>query len=64
MNATVCVDIPEITDLTGTAARTIEAWVRVPSTSESWWQPVIIEWGVNTAGKKWTFRLDNYRLRV
>ena len=59
-----CVDIPEISDLTGTAARTMEAWVRVPSTSESWWQPVIVEWGQNNAGEKWTFRLDNYRLRV
>lgn len=59
-----CVDIPEITDLTGTAARTIEAWVRVPTSSLDWWQPTIIEWGQNSSGLKWSFRLDHYRLRV
>jgi len=59
-----CVDIPEITDLTGTAARTVEAWIMVPSTNEDWWQPVIIEWGQNNPGEKWDFRLDYYKLRV
>ena len=59
-----CVDIPEITDLEGTAARTVEAWIRVPTSSLDWWQPVIVEWGVNTSGQKWDFRLDHYRLRV
>ena len=50
----------------GTTPRTIEAWVKVPSTVNSGGKP-IVAWGDNGVnGAKWTFRLEggNGRIRI
>ncbi|MCZ6678531.1 MAG: carboxypeptidase regulatory-like domain-containing protein [Candidatus Poribacteria bacterium] len=53
----VATDYKGVTD---TAPRTITAWIRTTATNVA-----IVSWGQNSAGKKWTFRLDGSgRIRV
>lgn len=46
------------TGITGTNARSIEAWVMVPATATSL-NGGIVTWGVNAAGQKWVFRIQS-----
>ena len=48
--------------ITGTDSRTVEAWIKVPS-SATGNQP-IIAWGENSPMQKWTIRLNNGQLRA
>ena len=45
------------TGITGTNARTIEAWVQVPATATTL-NGGIVTWGGNAAGQKWVFRIQ------
>jgi arylsulfatase A-like enzyme len=48
------------TGITGTAARTVSAWIKTTGTG----QYPIIAWGPNSSGAKWTFLTQNGRLRI
>lgn len=48
------------TGITGTAARTVSAWIKTTGTG----QYPIIAWGPNSNGNKWTFLAQNGRLRI
>jgi arylsulfatase A-like enzyme len=48
------------TGITGTAARTVSAWVKTTGTG----QYPIIAWGPNSNGNKWTFLAQNGHLRI
>jgi len=50
------IEVPEITAVTGANARTVEAWIKVPLESNS--EQVLVQWGVDDAGTKWTIRLN------
>lgn len=42
--------------ITGTSARTIEAWIKVPTGATN---HGIVCWGTNSSTQKWTFRIQN-----
>ena len=44
--------------ISGTGARTIEAWIKVPSTTTSL-DRIIVSWGTNSPGQKSTFRIQS-----
>jgi arylsulfatase A-like enzyme len=48
------------TGITGTAARTVSAWIKTTGTG----QYPIIGWGPNSNGAKWTLLAQNGRLRI
>ena len=48
------------TGITGTAARTVSAWIKTTGTG----QYPIIAWGPNSNGNKWTFLAQNGHLRI
>jgi arylsulfatase A-like enzyme len=48
------------TGITGTAARTVSAWIKTTGSG----QLPIIAWGPNSNGNKWTFLAQNGRLRI
>lgn len=49
------VELQGFNGVTGSNARTVEAWIRTSAVAPG----DFISWGTNTAGKKWTIRLDN-----
>lgn len=49
------VELQGFNGVTGSNARTVEAWIKTSAAAPG----DFISWGTNTAGKKWTIRLDN-----
>ncbi|MBN2767390.1 MAG: sulfatase-like hydrolase/transferase [Paludibacteraceae bacterium] len=49
------VELQGFNGVTGSNARTVEAWIKTSAPAPG----DFISWGTNTAGKKWTIRLDN-----
>lgn len=49
------VELQGFTGVSGSVARTVEAWIKTSAASPG----DFISWGANAAGQKWTLRLDN-----
>lgn len=49
------VELQGFNGVTGSNARTVEAWIKTSAVAPG----DFISWGTNSAGKKWTIRLDN-----
>jgi arylsulfatase A-like enzyme len=49
------VELEGFTGISGAAARTVEAWIKTSAASPG----DFLSWGANSAGQKWTIRLDN-----
>ena len=54
------VETNEYTGILGNQNRTLEAWIRTTEGTEA----EIMSWGVNTTGRRFTWRLDNGALRL
>lgn len=52
--------VPEISELTGTTARTVDCWIKAPAETNS--EQVIIQWGQDAANVKWTIRLNEGKI--
>ncbi|KGO78650.1 hypothetical protein Q763_17395 [Flavobacterium beibuense F44-8] len=54
--------LTDYTSITGTGARTVEAWIKTPYTST---QQIIVEWGGGSgSGSRFTFKTQNGHLRL